>query len=326
MENENNFPFRRETKERNAPKTPCVCRWSLQNCGCRCNGSLSYDDFQELSRAFKMCRNFSFSITGGEHYALPPNLFSNIGIVGNIQLNVTNATFEYLFDPTPNTSAFKGVRFRDSAVIKISGVKVRRGWNWTPLVYLKGFTSTGADLELRGCGLRRLSSDFSRILDGDVDTLSISNSRLEMIAGGSFASFENISRLFLPQNHVQSLRRSDFPPKPQNLAEIDLRENRIEVLEDDLFFEMPSLQVVFLSGNPIHMLSEKTFSVVVGNVHLPGISTFPLFCNCELQWMKNSTLQENLVFMNNIQGITCKRPPHLRGKPFSDLSKEHLLC
>ncbi|GFV62129.1 uncharacterized protein TNCV_4109321 [Trichonephila clavipes] len=251
---------------------PCSCYWSEGDCGCDCNGSLIYDHFQELSKSFQPCINFSFTIKGGQHFSLPPNLFSKVGHVQNLHLKISNATFDYLFDATPYTSAFRGVTFENDALIELLGVRVRRGWNWTPLEYLKSPNRTGAEIKLEGCGLRRLSSDFKKVANGSVQTVTISDSRLEMIGSGAFSDFDELIHLRLPRNHLSSIRRTDIPKEPLHLSEIDLRNNRLESLESDIFTEMPSLQTVSLAGNPLRILSEDTFSAVIGRAYLQGLS------------------------------------------------------
>ncbi|GFY49422.1 uncharacterized protein TNIN_472581 [Trichonephila inaurata madagascariensis] len=251
---------------------PCSCYWSEGDCGCDCNGSLIYDHFQELSKSFEPCINFSFAIKGGQHFSLPPNLFSKVGHVQNLHLKISNATFDYLFDATPYTSAFRGVTFENNALIELLGVRVRRGWNWTPLEYLKSPNGTGAEIKLEGCGLRRLSSDFKKVTNGSVQTVTISDSRLEMIGSGAFSDFDELIHLRLPRNHLSSIRRTDLPKEPIHLSEIDLRNNRLESLESDIFTEMPSLQTVSLAGNPLRILSEDTFSTVIGRAYLQGLS------------------------------------------------------
>ncbi|KAF8773578.1 uncharacterized protein LOC129984801 [Argiope bruennichi] len=318
-----NDPVGRSGKE--AP-IPCSCFWSKEKCGCNCNDSLIYDDFQELTKTFRPCTNFSFAITGGQHFSLPPNLFTQIGKAQNIHMKITNATFDYLFDATPYTSAFKGVSFENAALIELLGVRVRRGWNWTPLKYLNSSSGAGVEIKLEGCGLRRLSSDFGRVADGKVRTARISDSRLEMIGSGAFSSFNDLTHFMLPRNRLKSIKRTDLPMEPLNLVEIDLRSNQLQSLEADLFTEMPSLQTISLAGNPLRVLPEATFSSVIGRTLVQGLSDFPLYCDCRLRWLKNSTFTHNDVVLRNLKGMVCKRPPYLRGTPFKDLSKEHLMC
>ncbi|GIY96722.1 uncharacterized protein CEXT_113191 [Caerostris extrusa] len=176
------------------------------------------------------------------------------------------------FDPTPYTSSFKGVSFDHSALIELLGVRVRRGWNWTPLEYLKSTTGTGLEIKLKGCGLKRLSSDFTKVADGSVKTVSISDSRLEMIGSGAFAEFGELNFFMLPRNRLRSIKRTDLPAEPKELLEIDLRNNRLQSLDADLFSEMPSLRIISLAGNPLRVLPEGTFSSVIGRTSLQGLS------------------------------------------------------
>ncbi|KFM67884.1 Immunoglobulin superfamily containing leucine-rich repeat protein, partial [Stegodyphus mimosarum] len=305
---------------------PCSCIYSQEECGCNCTGSLSYDDFQDLSKLFRSCSRFSFLLSDGDYYAFPPNLFYNVGCVQHFNLTLSNATFDYLFDPSPYTSAFGGVCFQKTGLVKLRKVSVRRAWNWTPLEQLKKPSGSTMDIEIDGCGLRRLSSDFSRVSGESLKTLSISDSELEMLGSGAFTRFEHMVQIRLPKNRLQSIHRGDLPPNPQQLQEMDLRYNRLESLEIDLFQDMPSLRIVSLAGNPIRMLSESTFGAVIGKTFLQGVSDFPLYCDCRLRWLKNSTLSQNTVVLRNLKDATCRRPPYLRGTPFKDLSKEHLIC
>ncbi|XP_035225920.1 uncharacterized protein LOC118198365 [Stegodyphus dumicola] len=305
---------------------PCSCHYSQEECGCNCTGSLSYDDFQDLSKLFRSCSRFSFLLSDGDYYAFPPNLFYNVGCVEHFNLTLSNATFDYLFDPSPYTSAFGGVCFQKTGLVKLRKVNVRRAWNWTPLEQLKKPSGSTMDIEIDGCGLKRLSSDFSRVSGESLKTLSISDSELEMLGSGAFARFERMVQIRLPKNRLQSIHRGDLPPNAQELQEIDLRYNRLESIENDLFQDMPSLKVISLAGNPIRMLSESTFGAVIGKTFLQGVSDFPLYCDCRLRWLKNSTLSQNTIVLQNLKDAICRRPPYLRGTPFKDLSKEHLIC
>lgn len=76
---------------------------------------------------------------------------------------------------------------------------------------------------LAGCGLRRLSSDFAMVAGGDVKELGVSDSGLEMVGSGAFATFAGLVRFRLPRNRLRSFRRTDLPPEPLQLVEIDLR-------------------------------------------------------------------------------------------------------
>lgn len=179
--------------------------------------------FQNLSSTFIPCQNFTFSMNGGHHYALPPNLFSNLRLVINFNFFITNATFEYLCDPTPLTSPFTDVRFVDSALIRLKNVSVRRGWNWTPFVKLKGVKEAHIDIIIEDSILRRLTSDFSNIGNGIVETIDVANSKLSMIGSSAFETFVNMTHFRVPDNKISSIRRTDFPKMALKLEEIDLR-------------------------------------------------------------------------------------------------------
>ncbi|GBN97280.1 hypothetical protein AVEN_13085-1 [Araneus ventricosus] len=59
---------------------------------------------------------------------------------------------------------------------------------------------------------------------------------------------------------------------------------------------------------------------------MSSFNNFLLYCDCRMRWLKNSSFIHNDVVLSNLKGMLCKRPPHLRGTPFKDLSKEHLIC
>ncbi|KAG8197013.1 hypothetical protein JTE90_004285 [Oedothorax gibbosus] len=401
-------------------KLPCPCYWSKEKCGCSCTGSLNYDDFQILASYFKPCLNFTFTLKEGHYFSLPPNLFTRASPLQNIIIKISNSTFDYLFDPTPNTSPFRKLVVEQEGIFDIFNVKVRQSWNWASLKDLK--VSSGAmvlhndtvklandlsssestaiqilkdiktpgsvallngttkllkdektsestlfpngsskllkDLKssvskelksrpskmpkshvplnhgasainvvLVGCdGLKRLSSDFAEVANGGVSELTISDGGLEMIGSGAFTSFNGLVRFRLSRNRLRSIKRTDLPPDPTELVEIDLSGNQLQTLDDDFFLDMPALRDLSLAGNPLHTLGQKTFGTVLGKMQLQGLDAFPLHCDCRLRWMKSSSQALSPVFVENLRGVTCKRPAYLRGTPFRDLAIEHLKC
>lgn len=178
---------------------------------------------QDVSRSFFPCHNFTFTMADGDFYALPPNFFSKIKSVQDFNLFITNSTFEYMCDPTPLTSPFKGVIFENSAQIKLTNVNVRRGWNWKPFDQLKSSSGAQVNVTLENCQLRRLTSDFANLAGGHVDTIDIYNSDLQMVGSNAFGTFENMTRFRIPSNKIRQLRRTDFPQLLSNLEELDLR-------------------------------------------------------------------------------------------------------
>lgn len=138
-----------------------------------------------------------------------------------------NGTTKHLKDPkisestvllNGSTKHFKDLRNSESVVLQISPTKMLKSHRTVNNV------GSAIHVVLVGCsGLKRLSSDFAGVADGGVDELTISDSGLDMVGSGAFASFDGLVRFRLPRNKLRSIRRTDLPPLPTELVEIDLR-------------------------------------------------------------------------------------------------------
>lgn len=208
------------------PSANCIWEWDPEECGLNCSGDLKDSYLKDIStNTIKPCSKFHLLLHSARLHSLPEDFFSKIGSVDDFNLEYSNVVTDYFLDPTPDASPFRGVSFRRSASIRLSGVTVRVSWNWFPLQELRSETGASLNISIDGSDVKAISSDFSRIASGSVGDIDVSNCGVRLLGRGSFENFENVSRVLLPNNKIRDVRRSILPKTPAKLEEIDLRYN-----------------------------------------------------------------------------------------------------
>ncbi|XP_076317641.1 chaoptin-like isoform X3 [Tachypleus tridentatus] len=97
-----------------------------------------------------------------------------------------------------------------------------------------------------------------------------------------------------------------LPSKGNSLEKLDLSYNELSHLENDVFSDMPALNILRLSANKIIYLYESTWSPIWEQLFLLVIQDNEIRCDQHLKWIFN------YEFPFTFSG-SCKWPEHLRG-------------
>ncbi|XP_055389879.1 leucine-rich repeat-containing protein 24-like [Condylostylus longicornis] len=170
------------------------------------------------------------------------------------------------------------------------------------------------------------SMEFTSIptpLSTEIQVLDLSDNQIAYLSCEEFIKLEllNLQRIYLKKSNIQYIHREAFKDL-KILVEVDLSDNKIEMLEKETFTGNDRLRILYLSGNPIKKLVAYQFPI------LPQLRTLDLndclinqidplsFANLKLLeslYLKNNLL-ENLserVFkhMNNLKTLTLDENP-----------------
>lgn len=107
----------------------------------------------------------------------------------------------------------------------------------------------------------------------------------------------NLQRIYLKKSEVQYVHKETFKDL-KILVEIDLSDNRIEMLDKDTFMGNDRLRILYLNGNPLKKLVAYQFPI------LPHLRTLDLH-DCLISYidpmaLANLSMLEFLYFKNNL--------------------------
>ncbi|KAG4161176.1 hypothetical protein ERO13_D01G042166v2 [Gossypium hirsutum] len=157
-----------------------------------------------------------------------------------------------------------------------------------------------------------------------LEQLSLSDNALSSFTSASNANYSLPNLVSL---EVSSCSISEFPNFVRNLkglTYLDLSNNRIHVLEEDMFLKLKSLKTLDLHNSPLSVSDNSNLSVV-----LPHLDTLWL-SSCNITEFSNFlTMQESLTYLdisnNSIQGqITQKENNWKSYLQYLDLSNNFL--
>ncbi|XP_055945826.1 immunoglobulin superfamily containing leucine-rich repeat protein-like isoform X2 [Argiope bruennichi] len=74
-------------------------------------------------------------------------------------------------------------------------------------------------------------------------------------------------------------------PTPANIQILDFSWNKISVLPDDIFNNMPTLTDVFLEGNRLKTFPARTWEKLIdNNLSQVTLADNPIVCDCGIKW------------------------------------------
>uniref|UniRef100_T1IIR4 G-protein coupled receptors family 2 profile 2 domain-containing protein n=1 Tax=Strigamia maritima TaxID=126957 RepID=T1IIR4_STRMM len=109
---------------------------------------------------------------------------------------------------------------------------------------------------------------------------------------------------------------------PDSVLQLDLSNNKIEVVEEASFVALPMLQELNLGGNKISRLSEGAFNELPA-LHALDLSRNELKCDCNLKWIVRWARKMGLTFAPT---NTCSQPAKLQGRTIKSLKRKELHC
>ncbi|GFQ80467.1 uncharacterized protein TNCT_129551 [Trichonephila clavata] len=180
-------------------------------------------------------------------------------------------------------------------------------WEWfRPLNKLTYFNLQYSSVPMLNA---RILENFSR----ELRYFLLSSTNTSRLEDGAFVNLENLVELKIRNSLIVDLKRTMFPT-PGKLQKMDFTGNLIESLPDDIFSNMPELEVVLLEKNRIAHITRSMFGVISNRLDLLSLMGNPLICDCDLQWLENEPRQ--IVYGH------CAQPEHMKGAYLTNLTAE----
>ncbi len=150
-----------------------------------------------------------------------------------------------------------------------------------------------------------------RLNDNDISRIS---------ADGKFVNLINLNKLDLRNNRISIIEEGAFQGA-SNLYELNLRTNRLTCIGNETFIGLKSLRLLALYDNGISTITSGAFDSLkeLSTVNLMGN---PLNCNCHMSWLPEWLNSRNVVTGDPI----CQSPENLRDVPLEGLQKTDFTC
>ncbi|XP_022247060.1 uncharacterized protein LOC111086839 [Limulus polyphemus] len=309
---------------------PCTCEkfWndeSFITCSPPDDGRTLMDLLEIVANHFHSGKKITFCITGCDREeaafpAFPYGFFSKLNRVKEFQIEV-RCDFAFLSPPVhEGTSIFDGLTITEKMTVVISPpCQSLNGWDWSLFLNIKFEENATFSIDHFHSRLDYIPSSFSNLGEHipvkDIKFVRVFVSKLPNYA---FSKFWRMEEFNFTQSLLSVVRRSDFPTEATYLRTLDLSGNKLQILPDDLFSNMPILKVVALNGNNIYVLQEQLFRNIAKHIKF-NVSDLPLYCNCSIHWIISRSGFEE------IEG-ECFSPEHLKNKPLNELKNDDLSC
>ncbi|XP_071792808.1 slit homolog 2 protein-like isoform X2 [Asterias amurensis] len=139
-------------------------------------------------------------------------------------------------------------------------------------------------------------------------------------ADGKFVNLINLNKLDLRNNRISIIEEGAFQGA-SNMFELNLRTNRLTCIGNETFIGLKSLRLLALYDNGISTITSGAFDSLkeLSTVNLMGN---PLNCNCHMSWLPE-WLNSRSVFTGD---PICQSPENLRDVPLAGLQKADFTC
>ncbi|GFY50823.1 uncharacterized protein TNIN_326881 [Trichonephila inaurata madagascariensis] len=215
---------------------------------------------------------------------------------------IASSNVDFLFNDDLNTT-------NDVELIHLNDVFFAQPFNWEWFRPLKNLTY----FNLQYSSVPMLNARILENFSTELGYFLLSNTNTSRLEDGVFANLENLIELKVRNSLIVDLKRSMFPA-PAKLQKMDFTGNLIESFPDDLFSNMPELEIVLLEKNRIAYISHSLFGFISHRLGLLSLMGNPLICDCNLRWLENETRQ--------IVHGHCAQPEHMKEAYLTNLTAE----
>nr|QHA25213.1 leucine-rich repeat domain-containing protein [Physocyclus mexicanus] len=291
--------------------SPCTCRPDYDgSCFIKCY-AVNIDALRKLAQYPNLCDGkIDFSLQHSRVKAIPLALWKVLLTSKTVDVSIMYSKVDYLVAPEEGT--LPALNTSGSAIIKIVHSKDISRWQWSQLKsYNPRFSLT---LVIDDTPVNELTTDFADIAGGNVRKVSIDIADLQSLPEGIFSKFSNSYSISVQNNHLADISRSMFPRPAPKLRFLSLNGNDLTYLPEDLFSDMPGLEIVYLLENELTTLPENIFmSVNSRRLRLIELTRNPWECDCDLRKATfNATSFVDLGY--------CATPGEMVGNKVQDLS------
>ncbi|XP_022085528.1 leucine-rich repeat and immunoglobulin-like domain-containing nogo receptor-interacting protein 4 [Acanthaster planci] len=142
-------------------------------------------------------------------------------------------------------------------------------------------------------------------------TLDLSLNNITVIQPGTFTGLTSLRKLFLQENDIKSIDRGALFGL-QSLNLLALQNNRLQYIHSRSFDGMTQLQTLQLSENNLASLPDLTF--LLPTLQDIWISGNPINCDCRIEFLRRGLVDERgSITLHISHPILCVNPPSLYG-------------
>ncbi|GFT80508.1 LRRCT domain-containing protein [Nephila pilipes] len=293
-----------EVKEKGCPPAqlvaPCICSAGPHpHLTCE-----NIDDVEVLRKIFEKTSKYMFKEVHIEFSVLqylPHDMFQGVDIR---ELHLKNVTLVQLFDEPPQN-------LQTVEILHIENTNVFRGMTWE---LLQNFTRLRI-LNIYFNSIPSLGSDFSDQVSDSLEQISFYDTETELLKPGVFMGYRDLDKVAFDRCGITTLTRNIFR-RPSNIRFIYFNYNKIKVIPNDMFVEMPLLETLSLRENEIVTLPAPAFDGTLSTIKYLLLEGNPLTCDCRLHWL----------FRNKPERLsgTCDSPSGYRGLELKDFKMQNL--
>lgn len=282
--------------------TPCVCNAGPHpNLHCQ-----DIDDVEVIRKIFERTSKYMFKEVHIEFSVLqylPHDMFQGVDIR---ELHLKNVTLVQLFDEPPQN-------LRTVEILHIENTHVFRGMSWD---LLQNFTSLRI-LNIYYNSIPSLGSDFSDEVSDSLEQISFYDTQTELLKPGVLMGYRDLDKAAFDKCGITTLTRNIFR-RPSNIRFIYFNYNKLKVIPNDMFVEMPLLETVGLRENQIVTIPVLAFDTNFSNMKYLMLEGNPMNCDCRLYWLIRNK-------PDHLSG-ECDSPSVYRGLKLKDFKTGNLVC
>ncbi|GFU33615.1 slit-like protein [Nephila pilipes] len=296
------------------PSQSCSCHTLKDKAGEKfstisCQGLNSEDDLKRVLTISKKLVIFELELIDCSLRYLPHDAFVGTSIE---VLSIRNSSISSLSD---SNVAFKGLD-NQLHLIEIINCSYTGDWDWTQLANLNHLM----EIHVSESELIDITEGLSTLKHIDIEAFIFHKNKIQVLADNAFAPFSNLERLALDNNYISQLKRSMFPTSAKKLKILGLSYNQLQDLPRDLFTNMPALQSLYLTGNPLSTINEVVFRPIWKKLSLFLFYDTQLSCDCRLVWL---TKEDN---SKKYMHAECRGPQSFKGRLLETIQPDELWC
>ncbi|KAG8187731.1 hypothetical protein JTE90_015601 [Oedothorax gibbosus] len=167
-------------------------------------------------------------------------------------------------------------------------------------------------LQLSDNSIPTLGDDWFKDGPKSLEHLILSDNNIGRLGHRAFAGIESLRILFLAGNRFGHFRRSMLPNPASKLVELELDNNGLTSLPENMFSNMPALELISLQTNGLNRITKEIFETVWEQLESLDMRGNSLECDSHLEWMLHAKS------MVRLQG-TCQTPPEREGVELKDV-------
>lgn len=198
--------------------------------------------------------------------------------------------------------------------LHLDNVTISSPWNWKPLAILTRLSR----FSISNMMIKVLNENLVENLSENLQSFILTSTNTTVIAEYALEKFHNMIYISIQKNEIEHLKRSMFP-RPSKIKYFYFGKNKITSLPEDIFVDMPDLQVVSLQGNLISELHQLTFKNVWNKLTYVLLDGNPLKCSCKMLWMVKKGTPS--IFQGE-----CYAPKAQFGKELKNLKVSDFRC